>query len=219
MVAFKAVAHEVRRAALAYARGEKTSSAFWSGFVASGFAAPKSMGFYKGTAIMATISGTTSELTGGKFANGAVTGAFVHMFNASWQVGISGTGGAGVGSTYGRGLYMVHDSSQPWYKGWNIGWYVTKPLYYGGAFAGVGAEATIDFSWSNNDFARQLEGKSLTVGGSFGLGADLGYDNNIPMFGGASNIHTISAGLGGYAGVPFETHMIPTETTLYSWSR
>ena len=30
---------------------------------------------------MATISGTTSELTGGKFANGAVTGAFVHMFN------------------------------------------------------------------------------------------------------------------------------------------
>ena len=81
--AAKALAHGVSRAALAYARGQKVSSAFWSGFVASGFAAPKSMGFYKGTAIMATISGTTSELTGGKFANGAVTGAFVHMFN-SW---------------------------------------------------------------------------------------------------------------------------------------
>jgi len=41
------------------------------------------MGFYKGTMITAVASGTTSRLTGGKFANGAVTGAFVHMFN-SW---------------------------------------------------------------------------------------------------------------------------------------
>jgi len=82
----KAVAHGVSRAALAYARGEKVSSAFWSGFVASGFAAPKSMGFYKGTMIMAVASGTTSRLTGGKFANGAVTGAFVHMFNAMYDV-------------------------------------------------------------------------------------------------------------------------------------
>ena len=32
--------------------------------------------------ITATVSGTTSNLTGGMFANGAVTGAFVHMFNA-----------------------------------------------------------------------------------------------------------------------------------------
>ena len=31
---------------------------------------------------MGTISGTVSEATGGKFANGAVTGAFVHLFNA-----------------------------------------------------------------------------------------------------------------------------------------
>ncbi len=31
---------------------------------------------------MATVSGTVSEATGGKFANGAMTGAFVHMFNA-----------------------------------------------------------------------------------------------------------------------------------------
>ena len=39
------------------------------------------MGVFKGTMITATVSGTTSNLTGGKFANGAVTGAFVHMFN------------------------------------------------------------------------------------------------------------------------------------------
>jgi hypothetical protein len=28
--------------------------------------------------IMAVVGGTVSELTGGKFANGAVSGAFVH---------------------------------------------------------------------------------------------------------------------------------------------
>jgi len=31
---------------------------------------------------MAVVGGTVSELTGGKFANGAVSGAFVHLFNA-----------------------------------------------------------------------------------------------------------------------------------------
>jgi len=31
---------------------------------------------------MAMVGGATSEITGGKFANGAVTGAFVHLFNA-----------------------------------------------------------------------------------------------------------------------------------------
>ncbi|WP_373003660.1 hypothetical protein [Sulfurimonas sp.] len=30
---------------------------------------------------MAVVGGTTSAIAGGKFANGAVTGAFVHMFN------------------------------------------------------------------------------------------------------------------------------------------
>ncbi|XPV68056.1 MAG: hypothetical protein ACNI25_12180 [Halarcobacter sp.] len=31
--------------------------------------------------IMAVIGGTVSEISGGKFANGTVTGAFVHLFN------------------------------------------------------------------------------------------------------------------------------------------
>ena len=34
----------------------------------------------------AVVGGTTSELTGGKFANGTVTGAFVHLFNAEGGV-------------------------------------------------------------------------------------------------------------------------------------
>jgi RHS repeat-associated protein len=79
----KAVVHGVSRAAMAYARGQKVSSAFWSGFVASGFSVGSKGfgGWESGTAISVVVSGTVSKITGGKFANGAVTGAFVHLFN------------------------------------------------------------------------------------------------------------------------------------------
>ena len=214
----KAVVHGVSRAAMAYARGQKVSSAFWSGFVASGFSVGSKGfgGWESGTAISAVVSGTVSKITGGKFANGAVTGAFVHLFNDSWQFGVGASGGAGVGSTYGRGFYMIHDESKPWYKGWDLGWYDVKPLFYGGAFAGVGGGVTIDFTWSDNDFPEQLSGKSLAIGGSVGLGAELGYELGVSMQG-AYNTHTISVGLGGYAPVPFETHIIPVVTELNSF--
>ncbi len=38
-------------------------------------------GFALRTAISGVIGGTASEISGGKFANGTVSGAFVHMFN------------------------------------------------------------------------------------------------------------------------------------------
>jgi len=34
------------------------------------------------TSIAATVGGTASVIGGGKFANGAVSAAFVHLFNA-----------------------------------------------------------------------------------------------------------------------------------------
>ena len=39
-------------------------------------------GFVGRTTIMAIVGGTAAVIGGGKFANGAVSGAFVHMFNA-----------------------------------------------------------------------------------------------------------------------------------------
>jgi len=39
-------------------------------------------GFSMRTTVMAIVGGTASALGGGKFSNGAVSGAFVHMFNA-----------------------------------------------------------------------------------------------------------------------------------------
>ena len=91
---FKAVAHGISRIAIAKAQGQKTSSAFWSGFAASGFSigTEKYGGVSGRTAIMAVVSGTVSQITGGKFSNGAVTGAFIHLFNTEakhWQQSIN----------------------------------------------------------------------------------------------------------------------------------
>jgi hypothetical protein len=83
--AFKAVAHGVSRAAIARAQGQNARSAFISGFMSSGFAAPRSWGPIGGTMATAAVSGTVSQATGGKFANGAMTGAFIHLFNHMMQ--------------------------------------------------------------------------------------------------------------------------------------
>jgi len=77
----KALAHGTSRALIAKAQGQNESAGFWSGFSSSGFAATEEMGAIKGTMVTATVSGTVSEMTGGKFANGAMTGAFIHLFN------------------------------------------------------------------------------------------------------------------------------------------
>ena len=37
------------------------------------------------TAIAGVVGGTVSQATGGKFANGAVSGAFVHLFNDEFE--------------------------------------------------------------------------------------------------------------------------------------
>lgn len=77
----KALSHRVSRAAIARVQGQSARSAFLSGFISSGFSAPRSWGFFGGTMATAISAGTVSELTGGKFANGAISGAFIHMFN------------------------------------------------------------------------------------------------------------------------------------------
>jgi RHS repeat-associated protein len=79
----KAIAHGVTRGIITQAQGGNFRAGFWSGFASSGFSVgTKGYGNqYSRAAIMAVVGGTVSEVTGGKFANGAVTGAFVHLFN------------------------------------------------------------------------------------------------------------------------------------------
>ena len=68
---------------------EAQSGNFKSGFLAAGFAtlAPTPVQGesyaqqFEGTVVAATLGGFGSELGGGKFENGAITGAFVYLFN------------------------------------------------------------------------------------------------------------------------------------------
>jgi hypothetical protein len=77
------LAHGLTRAAISKAQGGKYSEGFWSGFASSALGG--TIGKFKtmeGQVSMAAIvGGTASKLGGGKFANGAVSGAFVHMYN------------------------------------------------------------------------------------------------------------------------------------------
>jgi len=80
----KAAAHGLSRGIISVAQGGTFKSGFASGF-ASSFFSPGTTGkggFLGRTSISAIVGGTASKIGGGKFSNGAVSGAFVHMFNA-----------------------------------------------------------------------------------------------------------------------------------------
>ncbi|CAA6816961.1 MAG: Unknown protein [uncultured Sulfurovum sp.] len=79
----KALLHGITRAAISKAQGGKWSAGFWSGFASSALAPTIASAetFSGKVTISAIVGGTASELGGGKFANGAVTGAFVFMYN------------------------------------------------------------------------------------------------------------------------------------------
>ena len=81
-----AAVHGLTRGIITVVQGGKFGAGFASGFVSSGFSVGRNWGTVESrTFVMAMVGGATSEITGGKFANGAVTGAFVHLFNAEWK--------------------------------------------------------------------------------------------------------------------------------------
>ena len=83
-VRYKALAHGIAQGSVNVLRGGKFGSGFAGGFfgkVTGGF----TRGFksvYARTAATAAIGGTIAKAVGGKFANGAVSAAFVHLFNS-----------------------------------------------------------------------------------------------------------------------------------------
>ncbi len=86
------IAHGVARGSVSVLQGGKFKSGFASGFLghaAGGLtrAVTGAMNWAGQTAVIvrtmmaATVGGTVSQLTGGKFANGSISAAFVHLFN------------------------------------------------------------------------------------------------------------------------------------------
>jgi len=88
----KHLLHGLSRALISKAQGGTFRAGFYSGFAASAFNPGTTIGgdgaggFGLRTTMAGIVGGTASELGGGKFANGAVSGAFVHMFNAEMSL-------------------------------------------------------------------------------------------------------------------------------------
>jgi len=130
----RAAAHGLSRGIISMAQGGTFKSGFASGFTSSFFSPGTSLGgtgtggFSLRTTIAGIVGGTASALGGGKFANGAVSGAFVHMFNAEydtlgkamkglWTKITDGEIGSDIAQGFKGGLEgyrQVRDNS-PWY--------------------------------------------------------------------------------------------------------
>ncbi len=75
--------HGLSSGIINYFRGGSFRAGFFSGLGSTFDIGTKGYGTMVGrTSIMAIIGGTFAKLGGGKFANGALSGAFTHLFNA-----------------------------------------------------------------------------------------------------------------------------------------
>lgn len=90
-------AHMLTQGAIADLRGDKFIHGAIAGLAAkSGGYLAKGMDPFTGTVIVSTFSGVASEATGGDFAEGAMTGAIVHLYNdlavynAEFDLGVIG---------------------------------------------------------------------------------------------------------------------------------
>jgi hypothetical protein len=168
---------------------------------------------------MAVVGGTTSVITGGKFANGAESGAFVHLYNAEWRVSVSLSGGAGVGGTLEVGASIAYDSTLPWYTGWSITAFGTVG---GGGYFGADVGGEINVGWSDNNDVSDIGGKGTVVGGSADILGFLnyGYETTLSQTG-ARPLHNYSFGIYGNPFVPGEFHeywsITDADTFRMSW--
>ena len=86
----RTILHGGLSAFISKAQGGRWSSGYWAGAVGTylGGAIKTGNNYVGNIAKNAIISGSVSRITGGKFANGAVFGAFRYMFNDSLEHGI-----------------------------------------------------------------------------------------------------------------------------------
>ncbi|GIX22012.1 MAG: hypothetical protein KatS3mg121_0795 [Gammaproteobacteria bacterium] len=83
----KALIHGIVQGAASVALGGDFRSGFIGGFLGSATGPLVPQNVVAGTVVSAMIGGTISELTGGKFRNGARSAAMVHLFNEAMHRG------------------------------------------------------------------------------------------------------------------------------------
>ena len=77
----KSIAHGLSQAGLQKLRTGSAKGAFLSAFITSGFSIGNRGNAISSTVVMMVVGGTAAVVGGGKFANGALSAMFVHMFN------------------------------------------------------------------------------------------------------------------------------------------
>jgi len=208
--------HGLARGAIQTLQGGSFRAGFFSGFSSGMSVGTKGYGGFVGrTVMMGVVGGTASALGGGKFSNGAMSGAFTQMFNAEWRASVSRSGGAGTGGTAEIGATIAHNNNKPWYKGWSIGTFTTEGA---GGYAGADAGAEVNFAYSNNNHVTDIGGVSTTVGGSADVAGfvNLGYETQISQNLNISPAHNVSLGLYGNPFVPGEAHVFITNTQVHN---
>ena len=91
LTAIKSLLHSLSRGIIAKLQGDSFRAGFFSGLSSALDIGTVGYGTIVGrTVIMAVVGGTASALGGGKFANGAMSGAFVHLFNAEGKTFVDG---------------------------------------------------------------------------------------------------------------------------------
>jgi hypothetical protein len=127
---------------------------------------------------MAIVGGTSSALGGGKFANGAVSGAFIQMFNYETDMSKSGLPEEGnwaeeqdfglkVINTIARGIYRTVDVIGEAFSGLS-----NVPRAFMGAYEGLSSmEARIN---SIENIEARSVGQAIFIKASGGAGGPIG---------------------------------------------
>lgn len=174
--AFSVVSHAAMGGIISEAFGGDVASGMWAGALSAGITGALAIdttgpsGKFANAAIAAMVGGTAAELGGGKFANGAVTGAFLAMFNDALHPQGAGQGfirfegwdsptagcdfgiGVGKGGLYAAGGLLLVAAGP-------VGWAVL-------GVAVVGGLAYTTYDVYHHGFAVTPEGVGALVGSS-----------------------------------------------------
>ena len=164
----KSALHGLSRGIISMAQGGTFKAGFASGFSSSFFSPGTELGgdgpggFTLRTTIAGVVGGTASKIGGGKFSNGAISGAFVHMFNAeagnisrqkTYFATFGGNITVGLGGEVAIGQYWTEDGTD---------WGYIKTI---GLSVGVDASVDISYGWIYGT-PDDLSGIFLTTSGS-----------------------------------------------------
>jgi len=207
----KAVMHGIVRGVInVIQNGGRFISAFASAFVSSAFSVGRytfgRAAVFARTAVMAMVGGFASVISGGKFLNGAVSAAFVHLFNAErgrWRGSVSLKRIRQELLKKAKNGHLTLEEANNWYR-YGRG----KPLYVDGnrlRYHVVGKNSNGTLSAivvsSRNDF---LVFGHVTVNPENGRIYYDKYDFDFHGYDPIRNIETLIGGIYAGSGTPFE---------------